>query len=149
MLGKSMWNCKIASNSQILFSTAEFSSLCFPIKVSAGMTLTVSAGDMATIACESQQWPVLFPHPQPALVVSLSFTASSNHASAAADSPTCSSPVPLSCSLAAPRNWTHVRHWQKGTRTNPCAFCDKVQGSGDGCQLWHLNVFSLTWYRDQ
>ena len=33
-------------------------------------------------------------------------------------------------------------------RYYPGAFCDKVLGSGDCCQLWHLNLFALTCSRD-
>ena len=33
-------------------------------------------------------------------------------------------------------------------RYYPGALCDKAQGSGDGCRLWHLNVFALTWSFD-
>ena len=41
-IAKSMWNCEIASNSQILFSTAESSSPHVPHRVCNGKTFTVS-----------------------------------------------------------------------------------------------------------
>ena len=51
-----------------------------------------------------------------------------------------------SASLAAPRN--RAEREALPERYYPCAFCDKAQGSGDGCRLWHLNVVALTWSRD-
>ena len=59
--------------------------------------------------------------------------------SAAAASPRCCSTVPQSDGA-----------WGTGRKVLPCAFrfCDKAQGSGNCCLLWHLNVFALTWSRD-
>ena len=62
--------------------------------------------------------------------------------SAAAASPTSSSPVPPSASLAAPSN--SGEREALAERYYPGAFCDKAQGSGDGCRLWHLIVVALT-----
>ena len=47
--------------------------------------------------------------------------------------------------VAAPRNRTEREALAE--RYYPGAFCDKAQGSGDGCRLWHLNVFafSIAW----
>ena len=67
--------------------------------------------------------------------------------SAASASSTSSSPAPPSASLAARHNMAERESLAE--RYNPCAFCNKEQGSGDCCQLWHLNVFALTWSRDQ
>ena len=58
--------------------------------------------------------------------------------SAASSSPTSCRPVPPSASLAAPRNLAEREALAE--RYYPCAFCDKEQGSGDGCRLWHLNA---------
>ena len=55
-------------------------------------------------------------------------------------------PVPPSASLAAPRN--RAEREALAERYYPCAFCDKAQGSGDGCRLWHLHVVALTCSRD-
>ena len=59
-----------------------------------------------------------------------------------AASPTSSRPVPPSASLAAPHN--RAEREALAERYYPCAFCDKAQGSGDGCLLWYLYVVALT-----
>ena len=66
--------------------------------------------------------------------------------SAAAASPTSRHPVPPSASLAVPRNCAEREALAE--RYYACAFCDKGQGSGDGCRLWHLNVVALTFSSD-
>ena len=38
-----------------------------------------------------------------------------------------------------------AEHEALAERYKPGALCDKAQGSGDGCRLWHLNVFALTY----
>ena len=39
-----------------------------------------------------------------------------------------------------------AEHEALAERTYPGAFCDKEQGSGDDCLLWHLIMFALKWF---
>ena len=126
----------------ILFSTAESSSLRDPHGISTGKTSLCPAGDKGTIPLES---PALCPHPHPARGAA---QRSSLALRPAVPSPSATSrrPVPPSASLAAPRN--RAEREALPERYYPGAFCDKAQGSGDGCRLWHLNVVALTCTRD-
>ena len=139
---------------QILFSSAESSSLRDAHGISTGKTSLCPAGDTGTIpfgVARAMAHPQLWrgaprrarrslrgrpcprlPQPPPP--------------QAAAASPTSRRPVPPSASFAAPRN--RAERETLAERYYPCAFCDTAQGSGDGCRLWHLHVVALTCSRD-
>ena len=50
-------------------------------------------------------------------------------------------PFEASARTKAQRDALSERHY-------PGAFCDSAPGKGDGCRLWHVNVFALGWSRD-
>ena len=58
--------------------------------------------------------------------------------------PLLSRPVPPSSSLWAPGPRNRTEREALAERFSS-AFCDKAQGSDNGCLLWHLNMFALTW----
>ena len=107
-----MWNCDIASNSQILFSTAESNSLRDPHEVSTGKTFTVSSGwygnnpFWVTVAAASTMPPSSTLTRRSAPRSSLALLLAIPLLSAAAASPTCSCPMPASTSHPVPHNRT-------------------------------------------
>ena len=151
MFAKSMWNCWTASNlqqfsTQILsnsfwlnsFLTAESSSRRYPDGISTGNTFTVSGGWYGN----NPFWiarampPPSTPARSTAQRSSLTSWQAIPSPSAEAASPTSSSLVPLSASLAAPCNSAELE--APAERYYPGAFCDKAQGSGDSCRLWQV-----------
>ena len=127
---------------QILFSSAESSSLRDAHGISTGKTSLCPAGDTGTIpfgvapqlwrgaprrARRSLRGRPCPRHPQP-------------------PPPQQAAALCLPASFAAPR--TRAEREALAERYYPCAFCDKAQGSGDGCRLWHLHVVALTCSRD-
>ena len=133
---------------QILFSSAESSSLRDAHGISTGKTSLCPAGDTGTIpfGVARAMPPPSTPARRAAPRSSLASRPAVPSPSAAAASPTSRRPVPPSASLAAPRN--RAEREALAERYYPCAFCDKAQSSGDGCRLWHLHVVALTCSRD-
>ena len=65
-----------------------------------------------------------------------------------AASPTSRRPALSSASESIAASCNRAEREALAERYYPFAFCEKEQGYGDGCRLWHLNVVVLTYSRD-